>query len=66
VPFFENYTVAEVMKSYLNTGRECLMYYYRDKASREIDMIIESDGELYPFEIKKAASPGTEPAKSFK
>ena len=62
----ENYAVAETMKSYLNAGKECLLHYYRDKDSKEIDMIIESDGELHPFEIKKTASPGTKLANAFK
>jgi predicted AAA+ superfamily ATPase len=62
----ENYTVAEVMKSYANAGQECLLYYYRDKDSREIDAVLESDGELHPLEIKKSASPGTELAGAFK
>ena len=62
----ENYAVAETMKSYTNAGKECLMHYYRDKASKEIDMIIENDGKLHPFEIKKTASPGTELASAFK
>ncbi|MCL1983006.1 MAG: ATP-binding protein [Clostridiales bacterium] len=62
----ENYVVAEMMKSYVNSGRDFLMHYYRDKDSKEIDMVIESDGELHPFEIKRAASPGTELANAFK
>ena len=62
----ENYTVAETMKSYANNGKECLLHYYRDKDSREIDMVLESDGELHPFEIKKSASPGTELVSAFK
>ncbi len=62
----ENYTVAEIIKSYTNNGLECLTHYYRDKDSREIDMIMESDGELHPFEIKKSASPATELASAFK
>ncbi len=27
----ENYIVAEIMKTYLNNGKEPYMYYYRDK-----------------------------------
>lgn len=62
----ENYTVAETIKSYLNNGKKCFIHYYRDKDSKEIDMVIESDGELHPFEIKKSSSPGTELASAFK
>ena len=61
----ENYAVAETVKSYANAGKECLVHYYRDKEGREIDMVLESDGKLNPIEIKKSASPGTEPARAF-
>jgi len=62
----ENYVVAEIMKSYRNKGREPIFHYYRDKDSKEIDLVIESDGELHPLEIKKTASPATELAGTFK
>ncbi len=32
-------------------------YYYRNKDQREIDLLIERDGKLYPIEIKKSANP---------
>lgn len=54
---FENYIVAEIMKSYHNAARECLLHYYRDKDSNEIDLILESDGQLHPMEIKKSVNP---------
>lgn len=62
----ENYTVAEIRKTWLNSAKECLLHYYRDKDSNEIDLVIESDGELHPLEIKKSTNPGTELASAFK
>lgn len=62
----ENYTVAEIRKTWLNSARECLMHYYRDRDTNEIDMVIEADGELHPLEIKKSTNPGTELASAFK
>ncbi|WP_075717790.1 ATP-binding protein [Roseburia sp. 499] len=56
----ENYTVSELLKTYQNCAKECLLWYYRDKESNEIDMVIESDGQLHPLEIKKSANPGSE------
>lgn len=53
----ENYTVAEIIKTYQNAGQEPFLYYYRDKDAREIDLILEQDGKLFPIEIKKMASP---------
>ena len=61
-----NYTVAEIRKTWLNSGKECLLHYYRDKDTNEIDMVIEADGELHPLEIKKSTNPGTELASAFK
>ena len=61
----ENYVVAEIMKTYLNSGKEPFMYYYRDKDAREIDIVLEHDGVLNPIEIKKTSNPGTELTKVF-
>ena len=62
----ENYTVAEIVKTYHNSAKECFLHYYRDKDSREIDLVFESDGELHPLEIKKTVNPGTELTGAFK
>lgn len=61
----ENYVVAEIMKTYLNSGKEPFMYYYRDKDAKEIDIVLEHDGVLNPLEIKKSSNPGTELVKVF-
>jgi len=53
----ENFVVSEIMKSYQNCGREPFIYYYRDKDTKEIDLILEDSGKLYPIEIKKTAMP---------
>jgi len=56
----ENYVVSELLKSYHNNAKECLLWYYRDSNSNEIDMVIESDGKLHPLEIKRSVNPGKE------
>ena len=61
----ENYVVAEIRKTYLNSGKEPYMYYYRDKDAKEIDIVLEHDGVLNPIEIKKTSNPGTELIKVF-
>lgn len=61
----ENYVVSEIRKSYLNNGKEAFIYYYRDKDSKEIDLILEQDGELHPIEIKKSANPAAEILRVF-
>ncbi len=61
----ENYTVAEIIKTYHNDVKECNFHYYRDKEANEIDLVIESDGELHPLEIKKSSSPAPELVSAF-
>ena len=61
----ENYVVSEIAKTYLNSGRQPYMYYYRDKDAKEIDVILEHDGILNPIEIKKTSNPGTELTRVF-
>jgi predicted AAA+ superfamily ATPase len=53
----ENYCVSEIVKGYESTGRESALYFYRDKDSKEIDLLLERDGMLEPLEIKKTATP---------
>ena len=53
----ENFTVSEIIKGYQNSGLEPYLYFYRDRDSREIDLILEGDGKLCPLEIKKTALP---------
>lgn len=61
----ENYVVSELLKTYHNQAKECLLWYYRDKEMREIDMIMESDGRLHPIEIKRSIHPGSELISAF-
>ncbi len=53
----ENFVVSEIVKSYQNCGMEPYIYYYRDKDTKEIDILLEDSGTLYPMEIKKTAMP---------
>ncbi len=62
---FETFVVTEIIKSYRNNGIEPNIYYYRDKDKKEIDIIIEDNGLLYPIEIKKTASPDKNMIKNF-
>lgn len=61
----ENFVVAELLKSYHNNAKECLLWYYRDSNSNEIDLVIESDGMLHPLEIKRSVNPGSELINAF-
>ena len=62
----ENYVVTEIIKSYHNDAKECSLWYYRDKSSNEIDMVMESNGLLHPLEIKRSVNPGSELVGAFR
>ena len=49
---FEGFVVAELLKNYLNAGQEPDLYFWRDSAGHEIDVLIERGEELMPVEIK--------------
>ena len=62
---FESFVVSEIIKSYVHNIKEPNIYYYRDKDKREIDVIIERNGKLYPIEIKKSSNPDKSAIKNF-
>ena len=54
---FETYVVSEIIKSFINAGRDTnSIFYYRDKDKKEIDLVIEQEDTLYPIEVKKGAT----------
>ena len=62
--FFETWVVSEIYKSYLNSGKQPPLYFYRDSNKKEIDLLIYQDGEVAPVEIKKGSAP-KDAAKNF-
>lgn len=64
--FFESLVISEIIKSYYNKGiSEPPLYFYRDKDMKEIDLLVEDGGTLYPLEIKKHADPHKRDISSF-
>ena len=63
--FFETYAISEIIKSYYNAGKRPPVFYYRDTDQKEIDLIIEANNVLYPFEIKKSAAPDRTATRHF-
>jgi predicted AAA+ superfamily ATPase len=61
----ETWVISELLKSYWHNGKQPPFYYYRDKDGKEIDLLIVQDGTIYPFEIKKTASPSTADVRAF-
>ncbi len=64
--FFETFVISEIIKSYYNTGvLDLPLYFYRDRDAKEIDLLIMSNGTLYPIEIKKHADPNKNDISAF-
>lgn len=64
--FFETFVISEIIKSYYNAGvLDLPLYFYRDRDAKGIDLLIVSDGTLYPIEIKKHADPNKNDVSSF-
>ena len=65
-PFLEAYVISELVKSYDNVGKRINFSYLRNKETEEIDLIIEKNQYLHPFEIKKTANPKKEMLNNFR
>ena len=65
--FFESWVVGQIVRSYQAAGLDPshYLYYYRDDAMREIDLVISMSGRLHPVEIKLSANPGTDAMRHF-
>ncbi len=74
--FFETFVINEIIKSYINAGKDYskYLYYYRGKDKKkkggesfenEIDFIIEDNDVLYPIEIKKNSAVKSDMAAAF-
>lgn len=49
---FETWVVSETLKNYYNRGAEPDMYYWRDSAGLEVDLLLDQGKKLLPIEIK--------------
>jgi hypothetical protein len=61
----ETWILGEILKGYWHNGRRVLLYFYRDKDGKEIDLLMVQDGTAYPLELKKTASPGKDDVRHF-
>jgi predicted AAA+ superfamily ATPase len=53
---YENLIIVEVMKWFLNQGRDPGLFYYRDTHGNEVDLVCQVGRYLMPIEIKSAAT----------
>ena len=63
--YLENYVVSEILRNISYGEKKVNLNFYRDTNQKEIDLVVEMDGVLHPFEIKRAASPDRKSIKSF-
>jgi len=56
---FETMVISDLFKYFLHRGTEPPLYYWRDKSGHEIDLLVETNREIIPIEIKsgQTASP---------
>lgn len=64
--YLENFVICEIIKSYNARGIKPNLSYYRDKEKHEINLVLYKNNKLYPFDIKKTASPNSSMISSFK
>ncbi|MEI8295637.1 MAG: ATP-binding protein [Alphaproteobacteria bacterium] len=49
---FENFVISEMMKTSFNRGVDPQLYFWRDHAGHEVDVVQEQGQDLIPYEIK--------------
>ena len=55
--YYENYVVMELVKHFAYSKSKANLCYFRDSNAKEIDVFVEENNVIHPFEIKKSASP---------
>ena len=63
--YLENYVVSEMLRNSSYGEKKVNLNFYRDTNQKEIDLVLEMDGQLHPFEIKRAASPDPKAIRAF-
>ncbi len=54
---FENWIISEIKKNRANAGMNGGLYYFRDSAGNEVDLVTEKNGESFAIEIKSTKKP---------
>lgn len=63
--YLENYVVSEILKNTSYGEKTISLNFYRDTNQKEIDLVLEIEGGLYTFEIKRTASPERKLIRTF-
>ncbi len=63
---FENLVVTDIMKQFLNKGKEAPLYFWKDKTHKEIDLIVEKGNRKFTaIEIKSGETRTDDYFKNF-
>ena len=62
---FETHAIVEILKSWWHHGLEPPAHFYRDRDQREVDLLLEVDGELHGVEVKRSATVRREWVRTF-
>ena len=49
---FESFVVSELYKNFMHRGEQASLYYWRDTAGHEVDIVIDLGTTLTPIEVK--------------
>ena len=63
--YLENYVVSEMLRNSYYGEKKVNLNFYRDTNQKEIDLVMEMNGQLHPFEIERVASPDRKTIKTF-
>lgn len=54
---FENWCISEIKKNKANRGENSSLYFFRDSAGNEVDLITQKNNETFAIEIKATKKP---------
>jgi uncharacterized protein len=57
---FENFVIAEALKTNAHNNLKRQFYFYRDNNGKEVDLIMHKDLKILPYEIKSSQTYNTE------
>lgn len=53
---FESFVVSELLKNFVHRGEQPSLWFWRDGAGHEIDVLVDLGRELVPVEVRSAAT----------
>ncbi|MEW5814973.1 MAG: DUF4143 domain-containing protein [Spirochaetota bacterium] len=55
--FYETFVICEILKALYSSGKSVKLWFWRNQAGKEVDVVIERGGMYYLFEIKFNQNP---------